>query len=75
MQSLEIGQRIRLIEMPDDPDPIPPGSEGTIMGVRDLCTPTDGYYSRYREAQIDVDWDSGRTLMLIYPKDRFEIIS
>ena len=58
-----IGDRIRLIAMPDDPDPIPAGATGTVLAV------TTGPY-----AQIDVDWDNGRSLSLVPGVDRFEII-
>ena len=58
-----IGDRIRLIAMPDDPDPIPAGATGTVLAV------TTG-----RFAQIDVDWDNGRTLSLVPGVDRFEVI-
>jgi len=63
MPSMQIGVRIRLIQMPDDPDPIPPGSTGTITRV------TDGPY-----AQIEVRWDCGRSLSLVPGVDRFEVI-
>lgn len=55
------GKRIRMIEMPDDPDPIKPGEEGEITGVDDL-------------GQIMVKWDNGRTLSLIPEIDKYEII-
>ena len=58
------GARIRLLSMPDDPDPIPVGSIGTIESV------TDGPLG-----QIRVKWDdSHRTLNLIPGVDRFEVI-
>ena len=58
-----IGDRIRLIAMPDDPDPIPAGATGTVLAV------TTG-----RFAQIDVAWDSGRALSLVPGVDRFDVI-
>jgi hypothetical protein len=57
------GQRIRLLEMVDDPDPLPVGSLGTITDVRNI-----GDW-----LQIDVDWDNGRSLMLSVPPDRVEV--
>lgn len=57
------GDKIRLIEMPDDPDPIPAGSEGVVIEV------TEGAL-----AQIIVKWDSGRSLSLVPGVDVFEII-
>ena len=58
-----VGDRIRLLSMPDDPDPIPTGATGTVLSV------TTGAF-----AQVEVEWDSGRTLALIPGVDRFEII-
>jgi hypothetical protein len=54
-----IGRRIKLIFM-DDPQPILPNEEGTIIGVDDI--------NSYR-----VKWDSGRTLYVL-PEDKFEIL-
>ena len=59
------GDRIELIHMPDDPNPLPAGSQGTVMWVNML-----GIGGEY---QIAVKWDSGRTLMLV-PADQFKII-
>ena len=59
------GDRIRLLSMPDDPDPIPPGSTGTVVSA------TTGTF-----AQIEVEWDnSNRSLALIPGVDQYEIIS
>ena len=63
MKNVKAGDRIRLLNMPNDPDPIPVGSEGMVVDV------TDGPL-----AQITVDWDNGRTLALIPGVDVFEII-
>jgi len=64
MVQVRKGTRIRLIAMPDDPDPIPTGSEGTVVDA------TDGPLGR-----IEVRWDnSTRTLSLIPGVDIFEII-
>lgn len=59
------GARVRLLSMPDDPDPLPAGSEGTINYVGKF--PGEGQ-------QIGVDWDNGRTLMLIVGVDDFEVL-
>ncbi len=61
------GDRLRLIAMHDDPDPIPAGQLGTVVGVKHHGD-TDAWN------QIDVAWDSGRTLMLVSPPDLFEIV-
>ncbi len=59
-----IGDRIRLIAMPDDPNPIPAGATGTVLSV------TDGPLG-----QIVVAWDnSSRSLSLVPGVDRFEVI-
>jgi hypothetical protein len=63
------GQRIRLLAMTDDPDPISVGTEGTVLEVSLVGHGRDAWH------QIDVAWDSGRTLMLVAPPDEFEIVS
>jgi hypothetical protein len=55
------GSRIRLLSMPQDPDPIPAGSEGDVIGVNG--------------DQLQVRWDNGRTLLLLLGVDDFEIIA
>ncbi len=64
MSKVKAGDKIRLIKMPRDPDPIKPGSLGIVTSV------TEGPLG-----QIEVDWDSDRTLSLIPGVDKFEIIS
>jgi hypothetical protein len=59
-----IGDRIRLIEMPDDPDPLPPGLEGTVVMVIEW----DG------DEQIAVDWDDGQHRGLSSPPDSFVVL-
>jgi hypothetical protein len=61
---LKQGDRIRLISMPQDPDPIPVGSLGTVIAVHN-----------HRDwMQVEVDWDNGRSLMLSLPEDSIEIV-
>ncbi|MGV3483348.1 MAG: DUF4314 domain-containing protein [Planctomycetaceae bacterium] len=62
--ALKVGDRVRLVSMGDDPDPIPAGEIGTVVGVY----PQDDWQ------QIDVDWDCGRSLMLVTPPDRVEVV-
>ncbi len=62
--NLKTGDRIRLVHMADDPDPVPTGELGTVVSVTDLG---DWF-------QVDVDWDCGRTLMLSVPPDRVSLV-
>ena len=62
------GDRIRLISMRHDPDPLDSGQLGTVAGVRRHGAWPDEWH------QIDVAWDNGRTLMLVSPPDEFEIV-
>lgn len=52
------GTRIMLIEMGDDPRPIPPHTKGTIEFVDDLAT-------------VFCKFDNGRRLGLAYGADRY----
>lgn len=61
---LKKGDRIRLVSMPEDPDPIPLGSIGTVIAV----------YDHKGWTQVDVAWDNGRSLMLTMPDDCVAIV-
>ena len=52
------GTRIRLQSMSDPYDPVPSGTEGTVMLVDDI-------------GQIHMKWDNGRTLALVPGEDSF----
>ena len=52
------GTRLELISMGKDPDPVPPGTRGTVERVNSL-------------GDIEVDWDNGRSLSLIPGEDSF----
>lgn len=54
-------KRIKLINMPDDPNPVPAGSEGTCVGVDGL-------------GQLLMVWDCGRSLSLIPGIDEYAIL-
>ena len=57
-----VGTRIRLLKMPDDPCPVPVGTERTVTGVDS-------------EASLLVEWDNGQSLNVIHLIDRVEIIT
>lgn len=59
------GDRIELLNMPNDPHPVPAGTKGIVLAVRSI---------RNDEWQIAVIWDNGRTLALIHPVDNFRIL-
>lgn len=65
------GDRIKLISMPEDPDPIPPGTTGTVEDVVDLCDFGPGR----PQWQVHVKWDAKRSLSLIIPPDRVSVIN
>ena len=66
---LRPGDRIRLVAMHDDPDPILVGQLGTVIDVARQVSGKDAWF------QIEVSWDNGRTLMLVSPPDEFEIVA
>jgi hypothetical protein len=72
MMYLHPGDRIELVEMGrevdgrPDPDPILPGSKGTVRRVQEL-----GVWSCH---QVGVTWDDGRTLSLVCPPDLYRVI-
>ena len=65
---LKPGQRIELVAMPDDPNPIALGARGTVKSMRQVGSPSNGFL------QVDVAWDNGRALMLSVPPDQFTVI-
>lgn len=64
--SFKKGDRIRLIQMGPDPNPVKPGTLGTVA--------TNPVYF-IKDWQICVKWDDGRTLGLICPPDKAEKIA
>jgi len=60
------GDRIRLIKMNNDPNPIEYGATGTVKEVNSI--------QMFGEDQLVVDWDNGRGLNLIVGEDEFEVI-
>ena len=55
------GTRIRLLEMSEDPNPVPAGSCGTVLAV-------DG------AGQLLMQWDNGRNLSLVPGTDNLEVL-
>ena len=62
------GQRIEMVAMPDDPDPIEPGTRGTVRSIGKRATGRPAF------VQVDVQWDNGRSLVLSVPPDRYRVI-
>ena len=60
------GDRIKLITMKNDPNPIPPNSTGTVTGINTVYL--------FGEDHLNVEWDNGRTLSLLVGTDEFEVI-
>jgi hypothetical protein len=67
---VRVGDRVRLLYMGPDPDPIAPGAEGTVDWLSDLTN----FGAAGGGWQVGVRWDSGRRLLLAWPEDRFEVL-
>lgn len=65
MLTLKPGDRIELIAMPEDPNPIPRGARGTVTHVNRVG---DTF------SQVSVDWDNGSALMLSFPPDQVRLV-
>jgi len=60
------GARVRITGfLPEDPDPLPLGTEGTVTSVNNPGTDWE---------QIVVKWDNGRSLFLL-PGDPFQVVT
>jgi len=66
---LTVGDRIELIAMPDEPDPLPVGSKGTVAWVNTVTKMGPPF------VQVSVKWDCGRTLMLSIPPDQAGVVT
>lgn len=58
---VNVGDRIELISMVNDPDPVPSGTKGTVYHVGG--------------GVANVNWDNGRNVGIIVGEDRFTIIN
>jgi hypothetical protein len=61
-----IGDTVEMVYM-DDPNPIPLGAKGKVVGYTSLKSP-------FNEDHIDVDWENGRSLSLIAGVDKVRVI-
>jgi hypothetical protein len=66
---IAVGDRVRLVHMSDDPDPIKAGSVGTVTFVTDL------HFRDMPQTQYGIAWDNGRSLSCICPPDTIEKVS
>lgn len=63
MTALRPGDRVQITGvMPEDPDPLPIGTTGTVVRLLD-----SGW-------QADVDWDNGRGLLLLLDVDPYRVV-
>lgn len=60
------GDRIRLINMSNDPNPIESDATGTVKEVNSV--------QMFGEDHLIIDWDNGRSLGLLVGEDEFEVI-
>jgi hypothetical protein len=59
------GDRIEMVFMGNDPNPILAGTRGTVISVDK--TP-------WNDTQVGVKWDNGRTLSVLLPEDKIVLI-
>ena len=62
------GDRIELVSMPNDPDPIPTGSQGVVTDVQAMHWPAVDWH------QVFVRWDNGRHLACVSPPDVLRLV-
>jgi len=67
MSDFKTGDRIELIRMEDDPNPVKPGERGTVREI---------YRVYNNQAQIWVNWDNGRNgIAVILPIDEIKLVT
>ena len=69
--NLKEGDRIKMVQMGNDPNPVEPGVLGTVSGYRYPRTGTDAAGT----VAHGVRWDDGRGLAIILPDDTVEIVT
>jgi hypothetical protein len=69
MGPIDKGSRVKLVSMPNDPDPVPAGTLGTVTSSRLIEGLTPRPY-----LQVGVSWDNGRSLGLVIPPDAIELV-
>jgi hypothetical protein len=62
-----IGDIIEMVNMPDDPNPIPPGTKGEVTGYTTVGGP-------FNEDHMDVNWENGRNLSVIVGVDEIKVV-
>lgn len=63
------GDVIEMVEMPDDPNPIEPGTKGVVRRINTQ------YFGGQPEEHLQIRWENGRTLKVILPHDKIKIVS
>lgn len=58
------GDRVEMVHMGQDPDPVPSGTLGTVKYVAELK-----FSGEPEQLQVAVDWDNGRRLSCVIPPD------
>ncbi|WP_166906168.1 DUF4314 domain-containing protein [Mycobacterium sp. DL440] len=62
--TVQPGDRVQITgAMPEEPDPVPVGTQGTVVGVNLWAQ------------QADVEWDNGRRLFLLLDVDPYQVIA
>lgn len=59
IEEITKGDRVKIEEMPEDPDPIPKGTEGTVESIASGVQ------------VLHIDWDNKRSLSLLFDADNF----
>ena len=66
---IKVGDKIEMVNMPNDPCPIPAGTNGIVTNVTPVNMGRDSF------TQYGVKWDNGRTLRVVVPPDSIRVVS